>query len=292
VSGAAWAALSGSGFGVFQALNARAVRDLDNVYVSTFLQLLLAAAILAVAALLTEDVGELGEASAWGLIAFALAGLLHFFVGWTTLNLSQARIGAARTSPLLSTSPLFGLVFAAAFFSDLPEWVALGGIALTIAGAYLVADPGGGQRARLADSGFALATAAAWALSSILTVEGLEELDSPLLGVTVGMLAAAFAYGGLLASSSTQLRGSLGAREAIGIKLIAGVVVALATWARWVSLDDASVPVVLALQLLAVPVVLLLAPVISGRHVEVVTVKVWLGAGLVTLGSLLLILVD
>ena len=42
MSGAAWAALSGVGFGLFQALNGKAVRDLESVYASTFLQLLAA----------------------------------------------------------------------------------------------------------------------------------------------------------------------------------------------------------------------------------------------------------
>jgi drug/metabolite transporter (DMT)-like permease len=291
VSGAAWAALSGAGFGLFQALNARAVRDLDSVYASTFLQLLVAALVLAVAAAATEDVGELGHVSAWGLTAFALAGLVHFFVGWTTLNFSQARIGAARSSPLLATTPLFGLVFAAVFTAEFPRGVALVGIALTIVGAYLVSDPGGGQRAQLRDSGFALATACAWALSPILTVEGLDELDSPLLGVTLGMFAAAIAYGALLAIARVPMRGSLGAREALALKLVAGVVVALATWARWFSLDDATVGAVLALQLVSVPVVLVLAPMISGRHLEVVTPKIWAGAAFVVAGSLLLIVV-
>ena len=292
MTGAAWAALSGLGFGLFQALNARALRDLDSVYASTFLQLLLAAAVLALASVLTEDIGELGDASAWGLAAFVLAGLVHFFVGWTALNLSQARIGAARTSPLIATSPLFGLVFAAIFFADLPAPLALGGIALMIVGAYIVSDPGGGRRATIADSGFALTTACAWALGSILTVEGLDELDSPLLGVTVGIFAAALAFGALLAVSGTPLRGGLGERDALSLKLTAGVVVGLATWIRWLALDDAAVAVVLALQLLTVPVVLVLSPLISGRHIEVVTAKTWFGAALVVLGSLVLIVVD
>jgi drug/metabolite transporter (DMT)-like permease len=291
VSGAAWAALSGAGFGLFQALNARAVREIESVYVSTFLQLLVAAAILAIAAVATEDVGDLASAPAWGLISFALAGLVHFFVGWTTLNFSQARIGAARSSPLLATTPLFGLVFAALFTAEVPHGAAAAGIALTILGAYLVSDPGGGQRARLRDSGFALATACAWALSPILTVEGLQELDSPLLGVTLGMFASALAYGTLLVASGTPVRGSLGDRGPLALKLAAGVVVALATWARWVSLDGAAVAVVLALQLVSVPVVLVLAPIISGRHLEIVTAKIWAGAAFVTAGSLLLILV-
>jgi drug/metabolite transporter (DMT)-like permease len=290
VSGTAWAALAGLGFGLFQALNARAVRDLGSVFISTFLQLLVAAVVLSVAAAATEDLGVLGDASAWSLIAFALAGLIHFFGGWTTLNLSQARIGAARTSPLLSTTPLFGLVFAAAVASQVPSWLAVAGISLTIAGAYLVTDPGGGRRSQLGDSVFALATACAWSLSAILTLEGLEGLDSPLLGVTLGMLAAVLAYGALLAFTPQRVATRGVATDALALKLVAGVIVALATWSRWTALDDVDVAAVLALNLLSVPVVLWLAPVVSGRHVEVVTARVWGGAALVIAGSLLLIL--
>jgi drug/metabolite transporter (DMT)-like permease len=289
VSGAAWAALSGAGFGLFQALNARAVRGMESVYASTFLQLVLAAVVLGIASAATEDLGVLGDASAWALIAFALAGMIHFFVGWTTLNISQARIGAARTSPLLSTTPLFGLAFAAVAASQLPGGLAVVGIALTIAGAYLVSDPGGGERAQLSDSAFALATACAWSLSAIFTLEGLEELDSPLLGVTLGMVAAAIAYGVLLALSAQPARLTAGARDALTLKMLAGIVVALATWGRWVALDDADVAVVLALNLISVPVVLVVAPMISGRHIEVVTAKIWGGAALVMAGSVLLI---
>jgi drug/metabolite transporter (DMT)-like permease len=292
VSGAAWAALSGVGFGLFQAFNAKAVRNLGSVYTSTLLQLLVAAAILAAAAVATEDLGTLRDTSAWGVTAFALAGMIHFFVGWTTLNLSQVRIGAARTSPLLSTTPLFGLAFGAALASQVPGALAGLGIVLTIGGAYLVADPGGGQRAPLRDSTFALITACAWSLSAIFTLEGLEELDSPLLGVTVGMLAAAVAYAAPLALSRESFKPASEPWDALALKLAAGVVVALATWGRWVALDDVDVAVVLALNLLSVPVVLLVAPLISGRHVEIVTAKIWAGAGLVMLGSLLLIVRD
>lgn len=290
MSGAAWAALSGVGFGLFQALNGKAVRDLESVYASTFLQLLVAAAILAVASVASEDVSMLVDAPAWSLVAFALAGLVHFFAGWTTLNLSQARIGAARTSPLLATTPLFGLAAGAAFASQVPGLAAIGGIALTIVGAYLVADPGGGGRTRARDSVFAVATAAAWSFSPILTLEGLEGLDSPLLGVTLGMLAAVIAYGALLVGSSRRLDLTAGTREALVLKLIAGVVVALATWGRWIAIDGADVAVVLSLNMLATPVVLLVAPLLSGRQVEVVTARIWVGAALVMLGSLLLIL--
>ena len=289
MSGALWATASGAGFGLFQALNGRAVRALDNVYASTFLQLLVAAGVLLAAALATEDLGALGDATAWGIVAFALAGMIHFFAGWTTLNLSQARIGAARTSPLLSTTPVFGLLFGVTLASQVPGWLAAAGIALTIAGAYLVTDPGGGRRPRLRNSALGLATACAWSASAIFTLEGLEELDSPLLGVTIGMLSAALAYGALLPIARMPLRLGEQAREALALKLVAGVVVALATWGRWLALDDAEVAVVLALNLVSVPVVLFVAPIVSGRHVEIVTGKIWAGAGLVIAGSLVLI---
>ncbi len=287
MSGAIWAALSGAGFGLFQSINARAVRDLDSVYRSTFLQLVVATLVLAFAAVLTEDVGALLHAPAWGIIAFALAGFVHFFVGWTTLNMSQARIGAARTSPLLSTTPVFGLLFAAVFASQFPGALATFGIAVTMFGAYMVADPGSGQRARLSDSVFAVGTACAWSVSAVLTVEGLESFDSPLLGVTVGMLAATTGYG-LLVPFTDEPRLKKG-REALNLKLIAGVIAGFATWGRWLALDDAAVGAVLALQLVSVPVVLIAAPLISGRAVEIVTPKIWVGALLVIAGSLLLI---
>jgi drug/metabolite transporter (DMT)-like permease len=289
VSGALWATASGIGFGLFQALNAKAVRDLGNAYVSTFLQLLIAAGVLLAASLATEDLGELAHATAWGIVAFALAGMIHFFGGWTTLNLSQQRVGAARTSPLLSTTPVFGLLFGVALASQVPGWLSVVAIALTIAGAYLVTDPTGVQHPSLRDSGFGLATACAWSASAIFTLEGLDGLDSPLLGVTIGMLAAALAYAALLAITRTPVR--LGERSPGGLapKLLAGVIVALATWGRWLALDDVDVAVVLALNLLSVPVVLVVAPLISGRHVEIVTARIWAGAGLVIAGSLLLI---
>jgi hypothetical protein len=46
---------------------------------------------------------------------------------------------------------------------------------------------------------------------------------------------------------------------------------------------------VLALGLLSVPVVLVLSPVLMGRHVERVGRAIWIGATLVVVGSLMLV---
>jgi drug/metabolite transporter, DME family len=293
VTGVLWAAVSGIGFGLFQSVNVRAVRRLDDVYVSTFLQLLIAAALLLGACIAVGDLPLLADASAWALISFGLAGLVHFFLGWTLLNVSQDRIGAARTSPLLTTVPLFGLAIAAVTLGQTPGTAALAGIAVMVAGALVITDPRAEAGLRWQDSLPGVATAFLWALSPVFTVEGLEELDSPLLGVTIGLVFSAVAYALVLAATPGERRSARDLpREGVALKLVSGVLVALAIWGRWEALDLADVGVVLALNLLAVPTVLLLAPVIAGRHLEHVDARIWLGAGLVVAGSLILIAAD
>jgi len=293
VTGVLWAAASGIGFGLFQSVNVRAVRQLEDVYVSTFLQLLVAAAVLLVACIVAGDLPLLSDASAWAWTSFALAGAIHFFLGWTLLNASQGRIGAARTSPLLTMTPLFGVAIAAVTLGQLPGAAALGGIAVTVAGALVITDPRSDGGIRWQDGVPGLATAFLWALSPVFTVEGLDELDSPLLGVTIGMVFSVVAYALVLAAAPGERRSALDLpREGVALKLISGVLVALSIWGRWLALDVADVGVVLALNLLAVPTVLLLAPVIAGRHVEHVDARIWLGAGLVVAGTLILIAVD
>lgn len=288
MSGALWAALSGVGFGVFQVLNARAVRNLTRVYVATFGQLLAASVVLAGIVAGTGSVGQLRDAPLGSLAYLAAAGMVHFVVGWTTLNASQARIGAARTSPLIATTPVFGVLIALVTTGSVPGPLALLGIAVTVLGAGLANDPGLGRRASLRDSGFGLATAAAWAVSAVLTVAGLRGFGDPLLGVTVGLAAATFGYGMALLAVPATRRGRMGG-AAWRLKVLAGVIVGLATWWRYLGLADAPVGVVLALQLLTVPTVLVLVGL--GPRREAPTVRVWLGSAAVIAGVALLIAV-
>jgi drug/metabolite transporter (DMT)-like permease len=289
VTAALWAVASGVGFGLFQSLNRRALLDIEDAYVSTFINLAIAAIVLLAVALATEDFARLLDADAWTLAAFAGAGIVHFLLGWTFLNLSQRRIGAARTSPLLTMTPVFALAVAAIAVGQLPGPAALAAIVPMVLGAYLVA--GGGREARGVDALPGLACALMWAVSPVLTLEGLDGLDSPLLGVTLGMVASVMAYGVFLLGRRRHLGSAVLARDVLGFKIAAGTLVALATWLRWVAIDGADVAVVLALALVSVPIVLFLSPLLVGRHLEHVTRQVWLGAGLVVAGALTLIAV-
>jgi drug/metabolite transporter (DMT)-like permease len=289
VNGALWAALSGVGFGIFQVLNGRAVRNLTQVYVSTFVQLLVATAVFVSIVAVVGPTGDLSDLPLNSLVLFSISGMLHFFIGWTTLNASQARIGAARTSPLIATTPIFGVLIAPVTTGSLPGPLALLGIAVTVVGAYAVTDPGAHRRAALRDSGFGLTTSAAWAVSAVLTVIGLRDFDDPLLGVTVSMAAAALAYGALLLLVPGTRRGRM-PRDAWTLKIVAGVIVALATWWRWLGLADAEVGVVLALQLVTVPTVLVIVAATPGS--ERISLSVWAGSALVLAGVGLLIAVS
>ncbi len=307
MSGVLWAVVAGVGFGLFQASNRRASRHMD-VFLSTFLQILVGAVVLAGIAATTEDVTLLRTAPPAALIHFSLAAFVHFFLGWTLLNESQKRIGAARTSPLTSTVPFFGVIIAALAFREFPGAVELAGIGLVVAGVYYVSgekgvvpEAGGASDGGADDDGraapravgrrgalFGLGTAVCWAVSPVFIRGGLAGLPSPLLGLTVGMSVCALIYGIVLIAR----RGALGTRmssEAMVFKLLAGSLVGLSTWARWVALDLAPVGVVLAVTMVSVPVTILLSPIAVGRHIERVTPRLWAGASVIIGGSLLLV---
>ncbi len=296
MSGAVWAVAAGLGFGLFQTLNRVAVRGMD-VFVATFLQLAVSAVVLAGAALVTEDPSLLWGAPASALANFALAGLVHFFVGWTLLNASQKRIGAARTSPLIGTTPLFGTLLAALALQEVPRAVALIGIAATVAGVALIssdafsqpdAAPGAGGRWR--GTLYGLGAAVLWAISPIFIRRGLAELPSPLLGVTAGMTVSAAAYGLALVVRRGWRAGPPVPRDALITKIVAGVLVGFSVWARWIAVALAPIGVVLAISQLSVPVVIFLSPRLAGRHLEQVTARIWLGAACTVGGSVLLVL--
>jgi drug/metabolite transporter (DMT)-like permease len=265
-----------------------------DVYVATMIQLGVALLVLVALVLATSDRNRVDDLPAIALGWFVLGGLAHFFVGWTLLNMSQQRIGAARTSPLISTVPLFGAAVAAVTLGQFPSGWSWAGIALITLGAYVVAAErllAGRRGAPLGwrDSVFGLGTALAWAVSPIFIRKGLDGFDSPLIGVTVGLAVSLAGYVLVLALAARHRRqvGVLG--DAPWLKVLAGVLVALSTWGRWVALERTTIGTVLALGLMSVPIVLLLSPMLMGREVERVNAFVWLGAAFVVGGSFLLV---
>jgi drug/metabolite transporter (DMT)-like permease len=109
-----------------------------DAYRATFILISVSALLLTAASLATEDLSLLRAAPPSGLLYFALAGFIHFFVGWTLVSVSQKRVGAARTGALLGSTPLFATVLAALILGEFLRPPALMGVVLVVAGVYLV----------------------------------------------------------------------------------------------------------------------------------------------------------
>ena len=285
--------LSGVGFGLFQTINRRAGQR-ANVYQATFVLLLVSSAVLIVVSAVFEDLTLLQGVSPLAILYFSLAAFIHFFVGWTLLSISQKTVGAARTSVLLGTVPLWATLIGVLFFDEFLSGAIIAGILIIMVGTYITATDkikGGnvaietGVKASL----YGLGTAVCFAGSSIFIRYGLELLPSPLLGVTIGMAVVTAIYALFLWSRPTAGSGDI---RLVGSKLwlqiFAGVLVAIATWWRWIALDLTPIAIVISLSRLSIPTVLLLSPFLIGQKLEQVNVRVWLGAAVIIVGALIL----
>lgn len=137
MSGPMWAILSGVTYGLFQVVNRRGVARMD-IYRATFILLLVSAVVMMTASVFMEDLNDLLDAPLRPILYFALAGFLHFFLGWTLFSESQKRAGAARTGALVGATPIFATVIAWLFLKETLSPITLLGIALALGGVYLV----------------------------------------------------------------------------------------------------------------------------------------------------------
>jgi len=137
MNGVLYAIAAGIGFGFFQTMNRKAGQDIDPLR-GTLSLLVVSAIILAVIAMATTDLNILWSAPPGAILAFVIAGFIHFFVGWTLISISQNQIGAARTGAVVGTMPLFGLVIDLVIYRETFSLPALLGVFLVVAGVYIV----------------------------------------------------------------------------------------------------------------------------------------------------------
>ena len=137
-----------------------------------------------------------------------------------------------------------------------------------------------------------LGTAICFSSSSIFIRYGLETIPSPLIGVTIGMVFCTFAYGLILLArfrnQNDEEKNLSYSRQGIFLLFFGGIFLGFGTLSRWVAIDLAPIAIVIGLSGLTVPVVLLLSPIFMGRSLENVTMRLWLGAGLVIIGASLI----
>lgn len=139
---------------------------------------------------------------------FIAGGIFAPAIGQTLGYVGMERLGVARSSPIVNTSPIFSSVLAVIFLGEVWVFQNIFGTCLVIAGVIVLSSrkPADGNW-RMKDVAYPVAAALAFGISSNLRKAGLTEVPHPLLGAAV-TLGTAF----LVLLLIVQLRGG---REAL-----------------------------------------------------------------------------
>jgi transporter family protein len=116
----------------------RAVGTL-GVITGVAVMLVSATVVVALAAILLEDLDVLVQATRAGILYFSAAGLVHFIAGWGFMNASTRLVGAARMSAITGVTPLFAAILAILTLNEALNLYTGLGIILIVAGTYFIA---------------------------------------------------------------------------------------------------------------------------------------------------------
>ena len=138
MSGVLWAIVSAISFGLFQTISRKASMNV-NAFFHTFFLMIISTSFMIISTLMLEDIKQITlYLTLQGIFYFAVAGIIHFVLGWTLLTVSQNRIGASRTSALVGTAPFFATLIGYLFFQEILSFLTILGIILVVSGIYLV----------------------------------------------------------------------------------------------------------------------------------------------------------
>lgn len=281
------------GFAVFQVVNARALSRVD-VYRGTRVLLVMGTLALGTVTMITEGVTLWTAAPPRALVMSAIAGMLHFFLGWTFLGLAQQRIGAARTGALIGAVPLFGALLAWGFLGEPLVFLQVAGLFVVVAGVAIIAT--GNRKGAVREAGLvtgvlaALGTALCWSISPIFIRQGLEGIPSPSAAASVGLLTSALLYSALVAIGRRGKERVAIERPTRVLLGIGGTLVALSLWMQWTAFDLAVVAVVLVILQLTPALVPILARIGAPKAGLVPLSRIYPGIAGIVGGSLLVIL--
>lgn len=158
----------------------------SNAITGSVISLGTSAVLLGLLALFLVPLAALRSPAIWYFIA---AGVFAPAIGQTLGYIGMERIGVARSSPIVNTSPIFSSIFAVLFLGEL--WVAqnIVGTCLVILGVVILSSGTAAEgQWRKNDILYPVLAAVAFGISTILRKSGLLEVPLPLLAaaVTVG----------------------------------------------------------------------------------------------------------
>ncbi|HEY5684870.1 MAG TPA: DMT family transporter [Acidimicrobiia bacterium] len=289
-AGVLWSLLAALGFGFTQTLN-RKSNLLVGAFRTAFGLLVSVEVFLVVRLFVTGEHRLLAEAPPASLGYFSASALIHYILGWTLLALSQHQIGVARTGAVTSAAPLVGTLLAAPVLGERLTLWTLVGVTASVIGVALVSVSrvpvaGGG---RWMFPGFGLAVALCWGTSPMFIRKGLEGIDEPLLGLTVGLGVALVVHAAGLTLSRSWDRPSWNPRAVLWM-VLGGVTGAVGIGAQWVAFGLTTIAIAITVQQLATLVVVALAPIMFDATFERINVLLLTGTAAMLAGSAIVVL--
>jgi drug/metabolite transporter (DMT)-like permease len=282
-AGVLWALISALGFGFTQMMNRK-----SNLMVDAFrtaFGLLLAVEILLIIRLFVSgDFRLLPDAPMRSLAFFAGSTTFNYGLGWTLLALSQQRIGVARTGALVSAAPIVGVLLAVPILGEDLTGLIFLGVLTSVIGVVIISlgrDPGGGTWTK---PWFALMVAALWGSSPMLIRMGLEGLDEPIVGLTVGLGFSVILHAiGLTVAGAWKRPAIPGG--AYKWMMLGGITGAIGIGAQWISFGLTTIAIAITVQQLGQLVIVGLAPVVFDAKFEKLTAPLLIGTLMMLVGS-------
>jgi drug/metabolite transporter (DMT)-like permease len=225
------------------------------------------------------------------LVWFAMTGLVGYPLGRQLNFRSINFIGAARATPIMSSSPLFAILFAVIFTGEQVSLAQIAGALMIVTGLAVVmssdASPvgvptvSGSGRVKWLGYGFALAAGVAYGLNNVLIKQGLIAFKHPLWGASIALTSGMLV---LLVISIPQLINiSTDRPRGLLILVLAGVSSAIGVACSYSALNLAPVSVVSPVTA-TFPLWTLLGVRMFLARNESVTWRMALGAALVVAG--------
>jgi DME family drug/metabolite transporter len=229
---------------------------------------------------------------------FAMTGLVGYPLGRQLNFRSISYIGAARATPIMSSSPLFAILFAVLFTGEVVTLPQVGGALMIVAGLAVVMSSDGSQKGRRKPDavtleksvvtrdqwmgyGFAVAAGVAYGLNNVLIKQGLKTFEHPLWAASIALTSGTLV---LLLITSPYLR-NIAADRARGLVVLigAGMASAIGVACSYSALNLAPVSVVSPITA-TFPLWTLLGVRLFLARDERVTMRMVLGAVLVVAG--------
>lgn len=311
--GVLWSLVMAAFFGFSQLASRKGLMDIA-VDQGTFIMIVISTILMSGPFFWLDGPTLVLQADTIGLSYFVAAGLIHFVGGFTLMNMSISAIGAARTSSLLATTPLFATLLAAFTLNELINAPLIVGVVVVMVGVHWIAssrNPEATSKSTLQSqvdapasattgfvanslgilnvagtSTFGLLAALSWGITPVLIKKGLESLPSPLVGLTLAMAGAGVVYAVILGTRGRLMPVFSSLRDSGGLwQMVAGTLISLGTLCRWVALSFTTAAIVTTLSRASLLITVGLGGTLLGRDLEPVTSRVRWGALLIVIGA-------